>query len=194
MPGCREQPTPAISIRDITDGTSNTVAFGEWQIGDFNCQKLTIPSDVINPVYPPWGAGNGMNFPNTQTVVQQFMTWLNMCAATAPTTIPPTTTTNNWDFNMSYQGASWDQGMFGYTLGNMLLPPNPQYPNCRGCVWYGDWDCDPAIHTLSSFHPGGANIALADGSSRFIKSSTSLQIIWALGTRAGGEAISADQY
>jgi prepilin-type N-terminal cleavage/methylation domain-containing protein/prepilin-type processing-associated H-X9-DG protein len=192
MPGCWEQPTPPLSIRDISDGTSNTVAFGEWQTGDFNCTKLTVPSDVINPVAPPWGMNNGMSFPNSPAVVTQFMQWLNTCAATAPSTINHGG--QNWEYNMSYQGASWDQGMFGYTLGNLLLPPNPPWPNCRGCGWYGDWDCDPAIHGLSSFHPGGANICLADGSVRFIKASTAMQVIWALGTRSGGEVISSDQY
>jgi prepilin-type N-terminal cleavage/methylation domain-containing protein/prepilin-type processing-associated H-X9-DG protein len=189
---CWEQPTPPLSIRDIQDGTSNTVAFGEWQTGDFNCSKLTVPSDVINPVCPPWKCCTGINMPNSQQVVGQFMQWLNMCAATAPSTISHGG--QNWEYNMSYQGASWDQGMFGYTLGNLLLPPNPQYPNCRGCTWYGDWDCDPAIHGLSSFHPGGANVGFADGSVRFLKSSTGMQVIWALGTRAGGEVLSSDSY
>jgi prepilin-type N-terminal cleavage/methylation domain-containing protein/prepilin-type processing-associated H-X9-DG protein len=193
MPGvsCWETPTPPIGIRDILDGTSNTVAFGEWQTGDFNCNQLTIPSDVVNPVYFQ-GYLNGVNFPNSPKVVQAFMTWINQCAATAKSTI--THGSLNWEYNMSYQGASWDQGMFGYALGNLLLPPNPPYPNCRGCSWYGDWDCDPAIHGLSSYHPGGANVGFADGSVRFIKSSTSMQIIWALGTRAGGEVVSSDQY
>ena len=76
---------------------------------------------------------------------------------------------------MSYLGLSWDQGMFGYTLGNTLLAPNPQYPNCRTCTWIGDWDC-PGMYGLSSYHPGGGNIAMADGSVRFLKSSTAMQI------------------
>jgi prepilin-type processing-associated H-X9-DG protein len=190
--GSWESPTPPITIRDIQDGTSNTIAFGEWQTGDFDCNKLTIPSDVINPVAPPWGMNNGMNFPNTPAVNAQFITWLNTCAATAPGTLNHQG--QNWEYNMSYQGASWDQGMFGYALGNLLLPPNPRWPNCRGCSWYGDWDCDPAIHGLSSFHPGGANAGFADGSVRFLKSSTSMQIIWSLGTRAGGEIVSSDAY
>jgi prepilin-type processing-associated H-X9-DG protein len=117
---------------------------------------------------------------------------LNQCAATAPSTIAHPS--NNWEYNMSYQGASWDQGMFGYTLGNLVLPPNPRWPNCRACNWYGDWDCDPATHGLSSFHPGGCNVGFADGSVRFLKSSVAMQIVQGLGTRAGGEVISSDAY
>jgi prepilin-type processing-associated H-X9-DG protein len=45
-----------------------------------------------------------------------------------------------------------------------------------------------------SNHPGGVNCTLADGSVRFIKDSISEPVWWALGTRAGGEVISADSY
>jgi prepilin-type processing-associated H-X9-DG protein len=46
----------------------------------------------------------------------------------------------------------------------------------------------------TSNHPGGVNMGLADGSVKFIKDSIALQPWWGLGTRAGGEVISADQY
>ena len=45
-----------------------------------------------------------------------------------------------------------------------------------------------------SLHPGGANVLLADGSVRFIKNTVGLAPWRALGTRAGGEVLSADQY
>ena len=47
---------------------------------------------------------------------------------------------------------------------------------------------------MSSFHPGGANVLMVDGSVRFLKSSTSWPVVWALGSRSGGEIISADSY
>ncbi len=47
---------------------------------------------------------------------------------------------------------------------------------------------------LFSFHPGGVNVLMGDGSVRFIKDSVSPVALRALVTREGGEVISADQY
>ena len=182
---------PAISVTDITDGTSNTIAFGEWRTGDFNCTMLTVPQDVING--PPLGIawpGIPTSGPWGPQYLQKFMGWLNTCAVAAPQSVLQSPA---WEYNMSYLGISWDQGIFGYSLGNTMLAPNPQYPNCRTCTWLGDWDC-PGMYGLSSYHPGGGNVAMADGSVRFLKSSTAMQVVWALGTKAGGEVISSDSY
>jgi prepilin-type processing-associated H-X9-DG protein len=46
--------------------------------------------------------------------------------------------------------------------------------------------------TPTSNHPGGVNLALCDGSVRFIKDSVNMQAWWAIGTRDGGEVVSAD--
>ena len=46
----------------------------------------------------------------------------------------------------------------------------------------------------TSAHPGGANIMMGDGSVRFVKDSINIQTWWALGTRNGGEVVSADSY
>jgi hypothetical protein len=35
-----------IGVAAITDGTSNTIAFGEWRIGTGNQNMVTIPSDI----------------------------------------------------------------------------------------------------------------------------------------------------
>ena len=50
------------------------------------------------------------------------------------------------------------------------------------------------MFNLSSFHPGGANILMCDGSVKFLKDSTNMQVIWALGSRAGGEVISSESF
>ena len=44
----------------------------------------------------------------------------------------------------------------------------------------------------SSYHSGGANACLADGSVRFFRDSLALPTWKALGTRAGGEVVNAD--
>ncbi len=47
---------------------------------------------------------------------------------------------------------------------------------------------------IYSFHPGGANVAMADGSVRFLKDTVSAETVAALATRRGNEIISADSY
>jgi len=47
---------------------------------------------------------------------------------------------------------------------------------------------------FKSFHPGGANFAMADGSVRFVKQTINARTYNALGTRALGEVVSSDQY
>lgn len=57
---------------------------------------------------------------------------------------------------------------------------------------------DPDFGTLPTgeiyaFHPGGANIVLADGAVRLLAVGTNVSVVAALITRAGGETAAADQ-
>ncbi|HMF38389.1 MAG TPA: H-X9-DG-CTERM domain-containing protein [Isosphaeraceae bacterium] len=70
-----------------------------------------------------------------------------------------------------------------------IMPPNQ--PSCNTPAAYGVID---SFIAASSFHPGGVNVLLMDGSVRFIKSSINLSVWNALGTRAGGEVLSADAF
>jgi len=175
------------SIGSITDGTSNTIMLGEWRTGDFNINKVSI-QDVIN-IKTNVGSIGGWNaatssMPAGQADLPQF---LQTCAGAAAASV------GNWRLNKSHIGRAWNQGMLGYTLGGTILAPNATYPNCQMIPWGGDMD-GPSMLNMSSYHPGGANCAMADGSVRFLKSTTNMQTMWALGSRAGGEVVSSDAY
>jgi prepilin-type N-terminal cleavage/methylation domain-containing protein/prepilin-type processing-associated H-X9-DG protein len=184
--------TNARTLASVIDGTTNTIFFGEWRLGDFNEARLSIPQDVINLRQNPPGISDNWGDPrlNMPAGAQPFLAWIQLCAGAAPGSIQGSET---WRTNMSYLGQAWNQGMFGWTLGNTLLAPNPKYPNCRMCSWDGDWDC-PGMYGLSSYHPGGGNVAFGDGSVRFLKSTTSNPVIWAIGSRDQNEAVSQSEF
>jgi prepilin-type N-terminal cleavage/methylation domain-containing protein/prepilin-type processing-associated H-X9-DG protein len=64
-------------------------------------------------------------------------------------------------------------------------------PNTRSC---GFFTALRASMPPSSRHPGGVNLLLGDGSVRFVKDTVSIAPWRALGTRNGGEIISADSF
>jgi prepilin-type N-terminal cleavage/methylation domain-containing protein len=67
-------------------------------------------------------------------------------------------------------------------------------PNARACVVNPAFGNADSFIGPSSFHPGGVNLVRMDGSVRFVKSTVALTIWNALGTSAGGEAISDDAF
>jgi prepilin-type N-terminal cleavage/methylation domain-containing protein/prepilin-type processing-associated H-X9-DG protein len=172
------------TLAAITDGTSNTVAFGEWKTGSGNLAAVTIPQDIIFVgQYPPAVTRNTpqMQMPLGGTALQQ---WLPACTSASASFGRKGKTPT--------QGEEWISALVGYTLGNLVVPPNPKSPNCN--INPNGTLANPGTYGLSSYHPGGANVLLADGSVRFLKDSIGSQPLWSLGTRAGGEVISADSY
>ena len=108
----------------------------------------------------------------------------------------------NW-FPDDYSGNSAVPTSGAYVIPKLNSPPDRTgavYRSCFGTVFYPpDWINIQACQNFGQFafrslHPGGANFAFADGSVRFIKESINLPTYRALGTRALGEVISADQY
>jgi prepilin-type N-terminal cleavage/methylation domain-containing protein/prepilin-type processing-associated H-X9-DG protein len=175
-----------IGIAAILDGTSNTIAFGEWRIGTGNQNVITMPSDIVQFGSLPAGVTVNtatMSAVNNPTFTQNFMSWLQQCTAALPTKRSGKTPAlgENWAFILP-----------GYTLGNVLLAPNPKYPNCSSNA-AASLNA-PGMYTLSSLHPGGGNVLMSDGSVKFLKDSTNMAIVWALGSRAQGEVVSQDSY
>jgi prepilin-type N-terminal cleavage/methylation domain-containing protein/prepilin-type processing-associated H-X9-DG protein len=173
-----------VSLQAITDGTSNTGAFLESKTGSGNPALYTLTTDIVFiGTYP---SGVTRNTPQMAMPAGSaaFLPWLQSCAAGFFTA--------NRGGHTPYLGQSWAYGIVGYSTGHFLQAPNPPYPTCSTNGTGASMN--PGSFNMTSFHPGGANALLCDGSVRFLKDSTSLQTIWSLGSIAGGEIISSDSY
>ena len=169
----------SVSFAMITDGTSNTAAFSERvkAIGN-NLGNTTAPFDTGIPTaslgIPPAVANN---------VENQSQPYYQICKQNPPVPFNGTQDAANFnDDNIS--GSTWVTGQPANTRYVHVMPPNT-------------WSCRSGLqiaHVASSHHPGGVNVLFCDGSVKFIKATIGVQAWWALGTRAGGEIVSSDQY
>ena len=180
----------SLGLRDIQDGASQTVAFGEWRIGSGNLSTITPTSDIVFIGSLPSGLTNrqtpagGEEMP--ALLGYGFQAWIAKCAAGL-------SNSSNRFQESTNLGQLWAWGLTAHSLGTILLPPNSQYPNCCSESTSPADDC-AGMYNLASLHPGGANVLMADGSVRFLKNSVGQQTVWALGTRANGEVVSSDAY
>jgi prepilin-type processing-associated H-X9-DG protein len=165
-----------------------TIGFGEWKIGSGNNAAFTIPSDIIFTNSFPAGVTRNtatMNLPlaNANSAV---IKWLGTtCAGLLRSA-------GNRSIETAMLGEDWAFGLPAYSLGTIVAPPNSKYPACLTAAV--DTQDSPGAYGLNSYHPGGANAVMCDGSVRFLKDSIGLNTLWALGSRAQGEIVSADSY
>jgi prepilin-type processing-associated H-X9-DG protein len=131
--------------------------------------------------------GNGTANPKTDLLVftnqNSLSASLAACQALNTLTAPPLT---------SREGMSWVMGEMCCTTYNHVSPPNTT--SCAAPVYTGNMANMAMVVPPSSQHPGGVNVLMGDGSVRFIKNSVNVTTWWGLGTRNGGETISADSY
>jgi prepilin-type N-terminal cleavage/methylation domain-containing protein/prepilin-type processing-associated H-X9-DG protein len=174
-----------VKLAGIQDGTSNTIAFGEWRLGDGNINMISQTDIIFTGQYP---AGVTRGTPTMQMPGGSpgLIPWLEYCTSNADNL------TDRGGGKVASIGEIWAPDLMGYSLGNVLIGPNAKYNSCsinpKGTLQ------NPGSFGLSSYHPGGANTLFADGSVRFLKDSISLPALWALGSRAQGEVISSDSY
>ena len=82
-------------------------------------------------------------------------------------------------------GAGWathnsGHRIYGASFDGVISQGGPCLINCEN------------TRNIYSFHPGGANVCLADGSVRFVSESTEPRVVAAMATRAGGELATLD--
>jgi prepilin-type processing-associated H-X9-DG protein len=170
-------------IGDITDGASNTVAYSEALVGN---NEGTLYKG--NGMMPYSGATNPYLYDassNPTVVLQQ----LQACASSF-------TLANSGNIT-ARRGFRWGSGVTGFTMFNVLQTPNDQTYKVNACRA----DCNRGCNMDSGFsypassnHSGGCNVLMGDGSVKFVKSTINRMTWWGLGTRGGGEVISADAY
>jgi prepilin-type N-terminal cleavage/methylation domain-containing protein/prepilin-type processing-associated H-X9-DG protein len=123
-----------------------------------------------------------------------------------PTTVPtpyvdPFTAAPAYATCMPGKGHTfWADGNAHETSMTTAWPPNKMISNANGV----ELDYETALLvsggptyaalTARSYHPGGVNALLGDGSVRFVKSTVDGMVWRSLGTVADGEVIGSDQY
>jgi prepilin-type N-terminal cleavage/methylation domain-containing protein/prepilin-type processing-associated H-X9-DG protein len=177
---------PVYGVQNVTDGTSNTIAFGEALAGSFSQSGLKWRDGPVLSTAPSGGALYDANT-NIPAVLKDLQT----CQ------IGFQNYTTNANSLNNTRGYRWDEAIGGgFTMFNTIIPPSSsQYT--FGCCLLGSGSVDCAggqYMPADSNHPGGANFLFCDGSVHFIKSSIALKTYWALGTKANGEVISSDSY
>jgi prepilin-type processing-associated H-X9-DG protein len=169
----------AYGIRNVTDGTSNTIAASEGLVSN--------SSNALKRGQTAMGV-NEPRYQNVQTTLTpgQAAPGPTLTAALAMCTAATTV--------QAGKGNQWANGNTNYTMFNTIIPPNSQQYKWGACK-AGTGGVDVADYIIaSSNHSGGVNAMMGDGSVRFIKDSISWTIWWSLGTKDGGEVVSADSY
>jgi prepilin-type processing-associated H-X9-DG protein len=152
------------SFASIQDGLSNTASFSEFVKG-----KALGTTDGPHMTY---AIPNGVTtFPQGDPDADYKLALL--CQAT---------TSRNWD----YKGQIWTRHDSGRGGGYFHINP----PNRKACNPAGV----DTIIGASSYHPGGVNLLLLDGSVKFAKNGIGIRVWNSVGTISGGETIPGDTF
>jgi len=149
---------------DITDGTSNSAMFGEIKKGPNNTSSfLVVP------------AGDQRDF---QVATNGTGPWTGNDQLSPPAACE-NRATNAW----AYRGLQYYRGLLVATYYNHTLTPNAKRRDCiTSALWQGHM-------AARSYHVGGAQIALADGSVRFASENVDGNVWRAVGSVSGGEVV-----
>lgn len=148
--------------RDFRDGLSTTVMFSERVLGDGDAQHYSPFRDRFLAPYELSLSADVIRTCRDFAVAQPAE-------------------------HFSEAGFNWVEGGWNQTWYNHVLTPNSRTPDCSDyLVAIGGGG--RGASTARSFHPGGVNVAMADGSVRFVNEAVDTNVWRALGTRNGNES------
>ncbi|MFO0952918.1 MAG: DUF1559 domain-containing protein [Isosphaeraceae bacterium] len=167
-------------INSCTDGTSNTIAFSEAAVGT---QSLR-PRQRYLGLQGVQIAYSDMLYDAQADTTGAVARVLQQCAQA-------------WNdpgtgFIDQQRGENWAHGSMAMAMFNTIAEPNVYNDTWTHCG--RNASSRAVLSNADSYHPGGVNCTMADGSVKFIKDSVNRRTWMSLGTRAGGEVISADSY
>jgi prepilin-type N-terminal cleavage/methylation domain-containing protein/prepilin-type processing-associated H-X9-DG protein len=160
------------TILSISDGTSNTAMFAEVMRGT-----------------KAWNDTG--NRDNTSVIINDSDTGFNL---TDGTTVPMCLDGSNWFTTIRYVGHQYYRYLPSNSVYTHTLPINWNRKVSSGTQHYSCGNSAfTAMHlAASSYHTGGANVCMADGSVRFVRDSIDYNLWRAVGTKAGGEPANLD--
>jgi len=135
----------------IADGTSNTLMFSEAAIGDGSNERM-VKGGMVNC--------NNLNVGTTVTPME-IIGYKGIGKALNNAISDSELVRANWGIGAT--GSRWNDGSNHYTAFFTFVPPNA--PSATFFAWEPHYR---AISAASSFHTGGVNAVLCDGSVTFV--------------------------
>jgi prepilin-type N-terminal cleavage/methylation domain-containing protein/prepilin-type processing-associated H-X9-DG protein len=158
-------------LEAIPDGTSNTALYAEVAAGSLSggATKHRIADCYETTVTEPY----------------QKLTFAQLQAARAELLAKDWQTANvPWSGSWRYKGYPYVEGSPWRCWYNHQQPPNkPCWVPQDAATWWS------IVVPASSYHSGGANTCMSDGSVRFVTDGIDMDAWMAAGSRNGGEAI-----
>mgnify|MGYP000851330125 CR=1 FL=1 len=130
------------TMAEVVDGLSNTIGAGEVCVASGS-------NNIRGSLGVGWGVGDDQNAALSTMIPATCLAKKGLNSMLSGTV----------DNGMI--GRRWADGVAAFSAFYTVLPPNS--PSCRegnDYIW--------VLNTASSYHPGGANVGMADGSVRFV--------------------------